>query len=118
MRTPRCAELDVVDLGLGTPAGVAVRGEIELATAPVLTEALDDAIRRSSREFVVDLSNVDFLDSSGIGCLIRARALLGQHDRPLLLVCPPGNVRRVLQLVGMDELVAVYDSQEALLRGA
>ncbi|HEX7298924.1 MAG TPA: STAS domain-containing protein, partial [Solirubrobacteraceae bacterium] len=83
------------DFALACVAGVAVRGEIELATAPLLTAALDDGIRRSSGPFAIDLSTVDFLDSSGINCLVRARALLGRDDRPLAVICPPGNVRRV-----------------------
>jgi anti-sigma B factor antagonist len=107
---------EVVDLPTEKVAGVAVRGEVELATAPVLTAALEEGIRRSSGPFVVDLVAVDFLDSSGIHCLVRARALLGRHERALALICPPGNVRRVLEMAGIDELVAVYGSREELTR--
>ena len=116
MSVSHAAGFAVVDLVLGPAAGVAVRGEVEIATAPELTAALDDAIRRTSGPFVVDLSTVGFLDSSGINCLMRARALLGRDDRTLLLVCPPGSTRRVLDLVGVDELVALYASRDELLR--
>jgi anti-sigma B factor antagonist len=105
---------EVVDLPTDGVAGVAVRGEVELATAPALTAALEDGIRRTSGAFVVDLVAVDFLDSSGIACLVRARALLGRDDRALALVCPPGSVRRVLELTGIDELVPVYGSRDEL----
>ena len=107
---------EVVDLPTEKVAGVAVRGEVELATAPVLTAALEEGIRRSSGPFVVDLVAVDFLDSSGIHCLVRSRALLGRDERALALICPPGNVRRVLEMAGIDELVAVYGSSEELTR--
>jgi anti-sigma B factor antagonist len=116
MNVSHAAELGVVDLVLGPAAGVAVRGELEIATAPELTAALDDAIRRTSGPFFIDLSKVGFLDSSAINCLMRARALLGRDDRTLGLICPPGTTRRVLELVGMDELVAVYGSRDELLR--
>jgi anti-sigma B factor antagonist len=105
---------EVVDLQSDKVAGVAVRGEVELATAPALTVALEEGIRRSSGAFVVDLVAVDFLDSSGVACLVRARALLGRDNRALALVCPPGNVRRVLELTGIDELVPVYGSRDEL----
>jgi anti-sigma B factor antagonist len=105
---------EVVDLPTDGVAGVAVRGEVELATAPALTAALEEGIRRTSGAFVVDLVAVDFLDSSGIACLVRARALLGRDDRALALVCPPGSVRRVLELTGIDELVPVYGSRDEL----
>jgi anti-sigma B factor antagonist len=99
-------------MGLGGLGGVGVRGEVELASAPDLTAALDDAIRTSTGPFVIDLTGVDFLDSSGIGCLVRARALLGQDDRPLALICPRGIARRALELTGIDELVPIYGSRE------
>lgn len=115
MSVSHAAGFAVVDLVLGPAAGVAVHGEVELATAPELTAALDDAIRSTSGPFVVDLSMVGFLDSSGINCLMRARALLGREDRTLQLICPPGGTRRVLDLVGMDELVALYGTRDELL---
>jgi anti-sigma B factor antagonist len=116
MTTARAMDpiLEVGALGLGGLAGVAVRGEVELASAPDLTAALDDAIRTSSGPFVVDLTAVDFLDSTGISCLVRARALLGQDDRPLALICPAGIARRALELTGIDELVTIYDSRDQI----
>jgi anti-sigma B factor antagonist len=107
---------EVVDLALGGVAGVAVRGEVELATAPQLTAALDEGIRRSGGLFVIDLSIVDFLDSTGIQCLIRARALLGRDDRPVALICPRGNVRRVLEIAAVAELFPLYASRDELAR--
>jgi anti-sigma B factor antagonist len=106
----------ILELTVGPASGLAVRGEVELVTAPELTNALDDAIRRTSGPFVIDLSDVDFLDSSGIHCLVRARALLGRHDRPLLVVCPRSTIRRVLALAGLDELVPLYASRDELAR--
>jgi anti-sigma B factor antagonist len=106
--------LDVRRRRFGALAGIAVRGEVELATVPEMSAALDDAIRRTRGPFVVDLSAVDFLDSCGISCLVRARALLGREDRQLILVCPPGIVRRALELTGIDELVPLYGSREEL----
>jgi anti-anti-sigma factor len=108
--------LEIRELALGDVAGVSLRGEVELVSVPALTAALDDAIRITSGPFVIDLSAVDFLDSSGIGCLVRARALLGQDDRQLVLICPPGSARRALLLTGIDDLVPLYASREELAR--
>jgi anti-sigma B factor antagonist len=107
--------VEVLELDLGEAAGgVAVRGELELATATELSAALDQAIRTSEGPFVIDLTNVGFLDSSGIACLMRARALLGREDRVLGLICPPGSARRALELTGVDELVALYGRRDEL----
>jgi anti-anti-sigma factor len=67
-----------------------VRGEIDIATAPRLQTALDQAIRESAGPFVLDLCEPQFLDSSGLGLLLRARAALARDARPLAIVCPPG----------------------------
>ena len=77
----------------GAP-GVIVRGELDISTAAQLTAALEAAIRESVGAFVVDLSDVDFLDSSGVNVLVRARAMLGREERDLVVVCPPGPARR------------------------
>jgi anti-sigma B factor antagonist len=97
----------------GAP-GLIVCGEVDLNTVPQLTAELDDAIRESDGAFVVDLAAVDFLDSTGISALVRARALLARDDRALAVVCPPGPVRRILRVAGIDDLLALFDSREAV----
>ena len=96
---------------LGAP-GVLVRGEVDLATAPRLTEELDAAMRESVGAFVVDLCDVTFLDSTGVTVLLHARAVLGREDRHLVLVCPPGAVRRIFEVAGIDDLFAFFESRD------
>src|SRR3954447_8499420 len=110
---PMALEIDAAPLG--DAPGVAVRGDVDVATAPALEDALADAIRESDGALAVDLSAVDFLDSSGLRVLLRARALLGREDRALAVVCPFGRVRRVFELSGVSELFAFYASREAAL---
>jgi anti-anti-sigma factor len=91
---------------------VVVRGEVDIATGPRLTAALDQAIRESVGTFIVDLCDVDFLDSSGVSVLLRARAMLGRDDRQLAVICSPGPVRRTLEITNIDDLLVLYDSRE------
>ncbi len=106
-------EFAVEDAPLGEVPGVRLHGELDLHTAPLLTDTLDDHIRATCGAFVVDLGEVAFLDSSTISALLRARALLGQEDRDLVLVCPPGRIRRVFELTGVSEMFALFASREA-----
>ena len=96
---------------LGAP-GVLVRGEVDLATAPTLTEELNAAMRDGEGAFVVDLCDVTFLDSSGVTVLLHARAFLGRDDRELVVVCPPGPVRRIFEVAGIDDLFAMFESRD------
>jgi anti-sigma B factor antagonist len=94
--------------------GVLVRGEVDVAAAPRLTAALDEAIRESSGTFIVDLCDVEFLDSSGVNVLVRARAVLGQQERELVLICPPGPARRIFEVAGIADLLVLFDSRAQL----
>ena len=107
--------LDIADAPLGEAPGLAVRGDVDLATAQALDDALADAIRETDGALAVDLSGVEFLDSSGLKVLLRARALLGREDRALVVVCPLGRVHRVFELCGVLEVFALYTSREAAL---
>jgi anti-sigma B factor antagonist len=93
--------------------GFALRGDIDLATVPDVDEALEAAIRDSVGAFVVDLTDVRFIDSSGLQALLRARALLGREDRALVLVCPHGPVRRVFELAGVSDVFVLYATPAA-----
>ena len=95
----------------GAP-GVLLRGEMDLDTAPQLTATLDAAIRESRGAFVIDLCDVTFLDSSGVGVLVRARALLGREERALLIICPPGPARRIFELAGIDDLLELFATRD------
>ena len=89
-----------------------LRGEMDLDTAPELTATLDTAIRESRGAFVIDLCDVTFLDSSGVSVLVRARAMLGREERPLLIVCPPGPARRIFELAGIDDLLELFETRD------
>ena len=96
-------ETEIVDYDHGDAPGLTVRGEIDIATSPQLKLALDKAIRESVGAFVLDLCEVEFLDSSGLNLVLRARSALAREARPLAVVCPPGAVRRVMEIAGVDD---------------
>jgi len=94
----------------GAPC-LAVSGELDIAGVQELEQALEAAIADSVGAFLLDASELEFLDSSGIRTFLRARALLGRDDRALGLVIPPGPVRRALDLVGVSDLFTIYASR-------
>jgi anti-sigma B factor antagonist len=103
---------EVDDADLGDAPGVAVRGEVDIDVVQDLENAIDAAIRESVGAFIIDLSDLDFIESSGIHVLLRARALLSREDRALAVVCPHGPVRRALELSGVSDLFVLYRSRE------
>jgi len=81
-----------------------VRGEIDMATEPRLRAALERAAGAS--EVRVDLTAVEFMDSSGLNALVSA------HHAParLVVVCPPGAARRALEISGLVNVLNVVSS--------
>jgi anti-sigma B factor antagonist len=106
--------LQISEMKISGAHGFALSGELDIASATRLTEAVELAAWDTQGAFVLDLTDLAFLDSTGLHALLRARALLAREDRPLALLCPPGVARRVLDLAGTLDTFAAYSSAEAL----
>jgi anti-sigma B factor antagonist len=89
-------------------------GEVDVHAARRLSEPLSSLLGSSAPAIIVDASGVTFMDSTGLGALMRVHERLDRQGRALILVCPPGPVRRLLELTGlMDALRVVPDEPSA-----
>ena len=88
-------------------------GELDLYNAEVVRGALADAVAQSPRRIVIDMTDVEFVDSTALGVLIEARSKLGRSD--LLLAAPQLETRRTLQVSGLDRHLPVHDSVDDAL---
>lgn len=80
---------------------VAPTGEIDLVTAPRLAHVLAQAQRDGATQIVVDLTGVDFLDSTGVGVLVRAANDAGQAGARFYVYGAHGAVAQVLEVTGV-----------------
>ncbi|GKQ36605.1 STAS domain-containing protein [Streptomyces sp. A012304] len=101
-----------------------VSGELDLVTSPVLRQRVHDAVAEGRHSLVLDLSEVHFCDSSGVGVLIAARRLIRSCRGRLRLILPArgavedSHVNRVLGALGVRRLFDVYgDVAEAVDEG-
>ena len=100
---------------VGQACVVKLGGELDLYNAPEVREALAAACADSPQRIVIDLSEVEFIDSTALGVLIEARTKL-ENRRAFLLAAPGLETRRALEISGLDKHFSVYDSvSEALL---
>jgi anti-sigma B factor antagonist len=109
-----------LDLHVTTAAGytvVEVAGDIDLASAPELRTCLHQTINTGSRRLVVDLRQVDFIDSMGSGVLVGAHRRLRGLDGSLQLVAADGLVLRVLRLTSLDRVVPLHATLADALGG-
>lgn len=82
-------------------------GEVDVVTAPKLASRVDAILRSNIGDVVIDLSDTEFLDSAGLHVLLNAQRRLTRGSRALRVLCPPGPVRRVIELARLVETLNV-----------
>lgn len=93
---------------------ISARGEIDIATAPMLDDAVEEAISGGADHVVVDLQPTTFMDSTGLRSLISAhRQLTGDAGR-LVVIPGSGPVRRLLEVAGVDQTLDIAGSVDDL----
>ncbi len=92
-----------------------VAGEVDLDTADLLRAEAEKALSDRPPELVLDLTGVDFLDSSGLGALLSLQRRLADEGGFLRLVIGSRHVRRVIDVTGMANVLAIYDTRAAAL---
>jgi anti-sigma B factor antagonist len=76
-------------------------GEIDMSTVPTFDEALTSAVDQAPDRLVIDLSGVEFMDSSGLNALIRARNFLDERGVDLVISRVSEQVRRLFEISGL-----------------
>jgi anti-anti-sigma factor len=95
----------------GPRSVVTVSGELDIATAPQLSAVIALAIGARPPELWIDLTPTTFIDSTGLNLLLQAQQ---RYDGALMIICPPGNVRRVFDVAGLSTLLPLCDEPAAL----
>lgn len=96
---------------------IAVSGELDLASSPILEERLDQVFGSDPTPVILDLRGLDFMDSTGLSVLIKAHQTAEEAARRLYLVKGPPQVQRLLSLTGVGERLSVLEAPEDALRG-
>ncbi|MBA2740302.1 MAG: STAS domain-containing protein [Nocardioidaceae bacterium] len=92
---------------------VAVGGEIDVYTAPKLREALVELVNEGRFQLVVDLEQVDFLDSTGLGVLVGGLKRVRANDGNLRVVCTQERLLKIFRITGLTKVFAIHESVAA-----
>lgn len=97
---------------------IELEGEVDVYTAPQLKQQMISLLEGGSKQMVVDLTKVEYLDSTALGVLIGGLKRMRETDGNMVLVCPSPRIRRVFEITGLDKIFDIYDrtdqAQEAL----
>jgi anti-anti-sigma factor len=96
---------------------IAIIGELDLASSPTLEESLGQVFASGAPMVILDLRELEFMDSTGLSVLIRAHQTAVDANRKLCLVKGPPQVQRLLSLTGVGDRLAVVDDPEDALGG-
>lgn len=98
-----------------TWSSMSVEGEIDLATAPQLADALDGVRSSGNGNLVVDLNQTQFMDSTGLKTLVMAQRQFADDGRELVLAVKGGPISRLIDLSGVDSSIRVMATPEDVL---
>jgi anti-anti-sigma factor len=90
---------------------VVVSGDVDWISCPELETNVMRAAQSGGDCVIVDLSKVDYIESSPLGTLIKSHVLLDRAGGDLALVCEPSHVSRVIKQFGIDHLLPVFSDR-------
>lgn len=98
------------DLGV-----IVAAGEVDMATAGGIRQAITDLIGGGFKHLMLDMSEVSFIDSTGLGVIIGARKKVRHIDGTFSLVCNNPRTLRLFKITGIDQALPVHATRESAI---
>jgi anti-sigma B factor antagonist len=94
---------------------VAVGGEIDVYTAPKLRDKISELVGDGHYDLVIDMENVDFLDSTGLGVLVGGLKKVRAHDGSMELICSQDRLLKIFRITGLAKVFTIHESESGAL---
>ncbi len=95
---------------------IGVRGEVHVSTAPEFSERLNDAIARGKTGVVIDMTGVEFIDSTGLSVLLNALRRVTRQQGTLALAVSNPTVLRLFEITRLDSTFDILPTREAAIQ--
>lgn len=103
--------MDTRSIGDAIPV-IELEGEVDVYTAPQLKQRMVELLEGGVKSVVVDLTKVEYLDSTALGVLIGGLKRMKEAEGSLTLVCPNVRIRRVFEITGLDKIFDLCESTD------
>ena len=100
-------QLEITDSEHEGWAVVSASGEVDVASAPALRTRLDELLEAGAARMVIDLEDVDFIDSTGLGVLVGALRRARAANGDVRLVCTNPRILKVFEATGLHEVFTI-----------
>jgi len=95
---------------------IRVKGEIDIYTCPKLNEALSDSINAGNKGIILNLENISYIDSTGLGAIAQSARALNATNGQLYIVCNQPQIRKIFEVSGLDKKnIRLFDKEEVAL---
>jgi anti-sigma B factor antagonist len=111
-------ELTLNDRQEGNRTILDVAGEVDVYTAPKLREKLVELVGDGNYHIIVDMTKVEFLDSTGLGVLVGGLKRVRSHEGSLVLVCNQERILKIFRITGLTKVFPIYDTLDEALQDA
>lgn len=101
-------ELEVSTRNINDYTVIKLRGEVDIYTAPSLRETIVDCVEKGRFKIAVDLDDVDFLDSTGLGVLVGGLKRVKPHEGELGIICNQDKILRIFKITGLTKIFTMY----------
>lgn len=88
-----------------------LEGEVDVYTAPKIKSHLIDLITDGKYKIIIDLNNVDFMDSSGLGVLVGGLKRVKPHNGLISLVCTKEPILKIFKITGLTKVFPIHENQ-------
>jgi len=89
-----------------------VEGEVDVYTSPRLKQEIVKQAESGTKRLIVDLSKIEYLDSTGLGVLIGGLKRFREAEGNLALLGPGMRILRIFEITGLDKIFDIYQSEE------
>ena len=96
-------------------AVVTAAGEIDAATADTVADAVAGALADGYQQVLLDFARVTFIDSTGLGMLVKSHRAAETAGARFAVVHPTPQTRKLIRVLGLDQLLHIYDTHEQAL---
>jgi anti-sigma B factor antagonist len=81
------------------------KGEVDISTAPQLRAYLDGAYKEKKADILLDLDDLTYIDSTGLGVIIGAFGRMQRNDNRITLINPRDNIKKLLNVTSLDKIL-------------
>lgn len=94
---------------------IEVGGEIDVYTAPKLRDTITNVVGGGVYDLIIDLSDVEFLDSTGLGVLVGGLKKVRANDGSLSLICAQDRLLKIFRITGLAKVFEIHPDQATAL---